>query len=60
MPTQTKKEIYKIACYFNILILEDDPYYLLTFDGSVRTQTLTEIILVPRIFKQCYQLNSIL
>lgn len=26
-----KKEIYDLACEFNLLILEDDPYYFLSF-----------------------------
>eukprot|EP00050_Salpingoeca_kvevrii_P015924 m.51192 g.51192 ORF g.51192 m.51192 type:complete len:432 (-) comp6592_c0_seq1:162-1457(-) len=33
---ERKKEIYKIACEFNIIILEDDPYYYLQFDSQHR------------------------
>lgn len=31
-PTNRRKEIYKLACEYNILILEDDPYYFVQFD----------------------------
>jgi kynurenine/2-aminoadipate aminotransferase len=30
--TKRKREIYKIACEYNLLILEDDPYYFLHFE----------------------------
>ncbi|KAF4523134.1 hypothetical protein B566_EDAN003149 [Ephemera danica] len=30
-----KKEIYDIACEFNLLILEDDPYYFLSFEEGL-------------------------
>ena len=29
--TKRKKEIYQIACQYNLLIFEDDPYYFLQF-----------------------------
>ncbi|XP_065345612.1 kynurenine/alpha-aminoadipate aminotransferase, mitochondrial-like [Cloeon dipterum] len=32
IPTERKKEIYDIACEFNLVILEDDPYYFLHFE----------------------------
>ncbi|XP_026805661.1 kynurenine/alpha-aminoadipate aminotransferase, mitochondrial-like isoform X3 [Rhopalosiphum maidis] len=31
MPTHRKRAIYKLACEYNMLILEDDPYYYLLF-----------------------------
>ncbi|CAG9820979.1 unnamed protein product [Phaedon cochleariae] len=31
IPTERKKEIYKICCDYNILILEDDAYYFVHF-----------------------------
>lgn len=31
LTTERKKEIYRIACEYNLLILEDDPYYYLHF-----------------------------
>ena len=31
MSTQRKREIYRIASEYNILILEDDPYFFLCF-----------------------------
>ncbi|XP_027853409.2 kynurenine/alpha-aminoadipate aminotransferase, mitochondrial-like isoform X2 [Aphis gossypii] len=32
LPTHRKREIYKLACEYNMLILEDDPYYYLHFE----------------------------
>lgn len=32
LSTERKKEIYNIACKYNLIILEDDPYYFLHFD----------------------------
>lgn len=34
MPGSRKQEIYKIACQFDLLIVEDDPYYFLHFLGE--------------------------
>ncbi|XP_071452803.1 kynurenine/alpha-aminoadipate aminotransferase, mitochondrial-like [Hetaerina americana] len=34
MPIERKKEIYEVASDFNLLILEDDPYYFLHFDDK--------------------------
>lgn len=35
IPLDRKKEIYKICCQYNILILEDDAYYFMDFqDGK--------------------------
>lgn len=31
MTLKRKQEVYKIACEFNLLILEDDPYYFMHF-----------------------------
>lgn len=31
LPLQRKQEIYAIACEFDLLLLEDDPYYILQF-----------------------------
>jgi DNA-binding transcriptional MocR family regulator len=35
IPTRRKREIYKIACDYDILILEDDPYYHLRFEKVI-------------------------
>ncbi|KAB7505456.1 Kynurenine/alpha-aminoadipate aminotransferase, mitochondrial, partial [Armadillidium nasatum] len=32
IPNERRKEIYKLACDYNLLILEDDPYYFIQFD----------------------------
>jgi len=32
IPTHRKRAIYKLACEYNMLILEDDPYYYLHFE----------------------------
>ncbi|VVC44502.1 Hypothetical protein CINCED_3A019470 [Cinara cedri] len=32
LPTHRKREIYRLACEHNMLILEDDPYYYLHFE----------------------------
>jgi len=32
LPTHRKREIYQLACEYNMLILEDDPYYYLHFE----------------------------
>ncbi|EEB09965.1 kynurenine/alpha-aminoadipate aminotransferase, putative [Pediculus humanus corporis] len=34
LSTERKKEIYKLACKYNLIILEDDPYYYLHFDDT--------------------------
>lgn len=31
---QRKREIYKLACQYNLIILEDDPYYNLYYGSS--------------------------
>lgn len=31
MPIHRRKEIYRLACEYNFLIIEDDPYYQLYF-----------------------------
>jgi len=33
LPLERRLEIYKIAQEYDLLIIEDDPYYFLTFDG---------------------------
>lgn len=36
MPLERRKEIYRIACEYNFLILDDDPYHFMYFtDVSV-------------------------
>lgn len=32
IPTERKREIYEIASQYNLIILEDDPYYFLHFE----------------------------
>jgi len=32
IPTERKKELYSIARQYNLLIIEDDPYYFLHFE----------------------------
>lgn len=36
LPTERKIEIYRLACEYNFLILEDDPYFFLQFNGVSR------------------------
>lgn len=31
MPEQRKREVYALCCEFDLLLLEDDPYYILQF-----------------------------
>lgn len=33
LSTERKVEIYRLACEYNFLILEDDPYFFLQFNG---------------------------
>lgn len=35
MPLQRKQEVYELACEFDLLLLEDDPYYILQFRNGV-------------------------
>lgn len=35
LPTHRKREIYRLACEYNMLILEDDPYYYLHFEKVI-------------------------
>lgn len=32
IPLERRKEIYRIACEYNFLILDDDPYHFVHFD----------------------------
>jgi len=32
IPQERRKEIYKIACDYNFLLLDDDPYHFMHFD----------------------------
>lgn len=32
IPLERRKEIYKIACEYNFLLLDDDPYHFMHFD----------------------------
>lgn len=32
IPLERRKEIYRIACEYNFLILDDDPYHFMHFD----------------------------
>jgi kynurenine/2-aminoadipate aminotransferase len=32
IPLERRKEIYRIACEYNFLILDDDPYHFIHFD----------------------------
>ena len=44
---ERKKEIYEIACLYDLLILEDDPYYYLQFNDV--SYLLENIYLLHRI-----------
>lgn len=35
LPVERKRAIYELACKYDFLILEDDPYYYLAFDGEL-------------------------
>ncbi|XP_011299937.1 kynurenine/alpha-aminoadipate aminotransferase, mitochondrial [Fopius arisanus] len=37
IPLDRRKEIYRIACEYNFLILDDDPYHFMCFDEQPRT-----------------------
>lgn len=41
LTTERKVEIYRLACEYNFLILEDDPYFFLQFNGEVPTSFLS-------------------
>lgn len=50
IPLERRKEIYRIACEYNFLILDDDPYHFVHFDKvsiffSVRSKKLTNMLL---------------
>ena len=34
MSEERKRQIYALACEFDLLLLEDDPYYFLQFRGG--------------------------
>jgi DNA-binding transcriptional MocR family regulator len=36
MPLQRKQEVYAVACEYDLLIMEDDPYYILQFRNGPR------------------------
>lgn len=36
IPLERRKEIYRIACEYNFLILDDDPYHFMYFDEVSR------------------------
>lgn len=33
LTTERKIEIYRLACEYNFIILEDDPYFFIQFNG---------------------------
>lgn len=35
MTTRRKQDVYRLACEYNMLVLEDDPYYYLHFDKVI-------------------------
>ncbi|XP_015112718.1 kynurenine/alpha-aminoadipate aminotransferase, mitochondrial [Diachasma alloeum] len=37
IPLDRRKEIYRIACEYNFLILDDDPYHFMCFDEQPKT-----------------------
>ncbi|XP_065207241.1 kynurenine/alpha-aminoadipate aminotransferase, mitochondrial-like [Planococcus citri] len=41
VPLNRKIEIYKICSHFNVLILEDDPYFLLTYKDEIPSSFLS-------------------
>ncbi|KAL0273265.1 UNVERIFIED_CONTAM: hypothetical protein PYX00_005976 [Menopon gallinae] len=41
LSTERKKEIYRIVCEYNLIILEDDPYYYLHFQDKYPTSFLS-------------------
>jgi kynurenine/2-aminoadipate aminotransferase len=41
LTAERKKAIYKLACEYDFLILEDDPYYYLAFEGVLPTSFLS-------------------
>ena len=59
MTDTRKEEIYEIACKYNLLILEDDPYYFVQFSGKVRSVIYAYIgILILRIRVIFDELNT--
>lgn len=55
IPLERRKEIYRIACEYNFLILDDDPYHFMHFDDvSVYVALLSNdasIALIHRIIQ---------
>jgi hypothetical protein len=47
MSLQRKQEVYAVACEYDLLIMEDDPYYILQFrNGSQLTVMLINCVCV--------------
>jgi DNA-binding transcriptional MocR family regulator len=42
MPLQRKQEVYAVACEHDLLILEDDPYYILQFRNGALSPFLAD------------------
>ena len=39
MPLQRKQEVYAVACEYDLLIMEDDPYYILQIRNGSQLNT---------------------
>lgn len=47
IPLERRKEIYRIACEYNFLILDDDPYFCLYYDDEVINILLPPLSFTP-------------
>ncbi|OAD52887.1 Kynurenine/alpha-aminoadipate aminotransferase, mitochondrial [Eufriesea mexicana] len=51
IPLERRKEIYRIACEYNFLILDDDPYFCLYYDDEVELKSFLSLDTEGRVIR---------
>lgn len=51
MTNQRRKEVYNIACEYNLLLLEDDPYYFVQFSDQEAPKSFLEMDVQGRVLR---------
>lgn len=53
IPLERRKEIYRLACEYNFLILDDDPYHFMHFDD------VSDILLLLLLYLVSFSFNHL-
>lgn len=49
LSVERRKEIYKLCCKYDIIIIEDDPYWYLQFPSAVQQEAQSRSRAVPQV-----------